>query len=228
MGWTTRLLERIKRRRWAPAACLLMGLLTGCATYECNRDARIARHAGASGQLPPPNGAATLEILHGQAQKAEASDFVVTLDEWTMDGIELGPHGQRHLAAIARRLTTGPANGAGPVNYPVVLEPGFDANVNETRRQVLVRLLLANGVADANDRVIIAYPQAEYLFGDQAEYTYWGLIYPNRNRGAYGGAGFNNYGTNGFRGGYGVGGYGLGGLGGYGGLGVGGYGLFGF
>jgi hypothetical protein len=223
MGWTTRLLERIKRRRWAPAACLLLGLLTGCANYEANRDSRIARHAGASGGLPEPNGAYTFRILEAQAEKAEASDFVVSLDEWTLDGIELGPHGQRHLAAMARRLTTGP----GPVNYPVVLEPGFDANVNETRRQVLVTHLLRNGVADANDRVIIAYPQAEYFYGDQAEYTYWGLIYPNRNRNLNNGLGYGNNGYNGLRGGYGMGG--LGGLGTFGGLGGGGgFGLFGF
>jgi hypothetical protein len=200
--------------------------MTGCMSYEANREGRIARHAGASGQLPEPNGAHTFRILEGQAEKAEASDFVVSLDEWTMDGIELGPHGQRHLAAMARRLTTGP----GPVNYPVVLEPGFDGNVNETRRQVLVTNLIRNGVADANDRVIIAYPQAEYFYGDQVEYTYWGLIYPNRNRGLNGGLGYGGYGLNGLnglnggRGGLGA----FGGLGGVGGLGVGGFGLFGF
>jgi hypothetical protein len=223
MGWKHRLLERLKQLRWGPAACLLLGLLVGCVNYEANRDSRIAKHAGSSGVLPAPNGFFTHQIFEAQAEKAEATDFVVTLDEWTLDGVELGPHGQRHLAAMARRLTVGP----GPVNYPVVLEPGCDPAVNDTRRQVLVTLLARNGVADADQRVIIAYPQAEYLYGDQAEYTYWGLIYPNRNRGLYNGYGFNNYGLNGLRGyglGAGLGGFGLGGFG----LGATGFGLFGF
>jgi hypothetical protein len=222
MGWKSRLLERIKQLRWwTPAAYLLVGLLAGCMNYEANRDSRIAKHAGTSGILPEPNGFFTRQIEEAQAEKAEASDFVVTLNEWTMDGLELGPHGQRHLAAMARRLTTGP----GPVNYPVVLEPGCDPAVNDTRRQVLVTCLARNGVADADQRVIIAYPQAEYLYGDQAEYTYYGLIYPNRNRGLNNGAGFNNFGLNGFRGGLGLG---VNGLGGFGGLGATGFGLFGF
>jgi hypothetical protein len=217
MGWTTRLLERIKELRWAPAALLLLGLLMGCANHQANRDSHIARAAGSSGALPEPNGAFTRRIIEAQAEKAEASDFVVSLDEWTSDGVELGPHGQRHLAAMARRL--------GTVSYPVVLEPGFDPAVNDTRRQVLVTALARNGVPDADARVIIAYPQAEWLYGDEAPLIYNNMIYSGQGRGLYNGLYNGRYGLNGYRNNLGYGGY----FGSYGlGWGGGAFGLFGY
>jgi len=82
--------------------------------------------------------------------------------------------------------------------YPVVLQPDDDAPLNEKRRAVVVNNLTALGIFDAAARVVIHYPEAEGLFGDEAEPKYQHMISPRNYGGGYlGGA------TGGFLGGYG-------------------------
>jgi len=113
------------------------------------------------GAVAPPNGSHVREFQHLQAVKAEADDFVIYKNEWCRGGAVPGPFGLYHLNEIARRAVGSP--------FPVVIQPDLDPAVNESRREVVVRHLLAAQVADAQTRVIIALPQAEGMSGLDAE-----------------------------------------------------------
>jgi hypothetical protein len=110
--------------------------------------------------VAPPNGTHVREFQHLQTVKAEADDFVIYKNEWYLGGTTPGPFGLYHLNEIARRAPGSP--------FPVVIQPELDPTVNETRRDVVVKHLLATGVPDARTRVIIALPQAEGLAGEDA------------------------------------------------------------
>jgi hypothetical protein len=178
------------------------------------------------GAIPPCTGTHVREIMKTQAELAEADDFVIYEHEWLYDPVALcgsirpGPYGSYHLTQIAKRLPTAP--------FPVLIQVNPDDRLNEGRRVVVVQYLKANGIEDAETRVIIGFPQAEPLYGEEAVGTFrQGYIYPwvNGARGGYGGYGGGAGGYGGIGGG--VGGYGgigggtggiLGGLGGMGGL----------
>jgi hypothetical protein len=209
---------------WAGSVAL--GLLGGCVPWEsgpetCAQHGPSAIFHGGSADgdrvgggshhppplVPEPNGAFVHKMEEIQANKAEESDFVFFLDEWYQGGTQLGPHGLYHLGAIVPRLPNVP--------FPVVVQPTPDAALNENRRQVIVAALAKHGVPEADQRVIVAFPTAEGLYGEEAPRIYLQMIYPRAfgGQGAYGGSG-----PFGFGGGFGgFGGYGYGGLGFYGG-----------
>jgi hypothetical protein len=176
---------------------------------------------------PAVTGTYTRQLFDLQAAKAEADDFVIYKNEWYMGGTKLGPFGSYHITEIVRRLAEVP--------FPVVLQPQIgDPALDLARRDVVVRALAEAGMPDADQRVIIAYPQAEGLYADiQAQRAYLFMMLPGiySFRLLYGGG----YGLGLFGGGlYGAGlyggGFGLGGLGGglYGGGGIfGGFGTWG-
>jgi hypothetical protein len=124
------------------------------------------------GAIPPPVGTRVNTVLHGQAFRAEAADFVVHKHEWYLGGREPGPYGRRHLATIGARL---PAVPFAVVVEPVEPEelpqasPASIAELNEARRLRVVEALLACGIEDANQRVVLGYPRAEGLAGSSAE-----------------------------------------------------------
>jgi hypothetical protein len=167
---------------------------------------------------PAVTGTYTRQLFDQQAAKAEADDFVIYKNEWYMGGTQLGPFGSYHITEIVRRLPEVP--------FPVVIQPQIgDPALDMTRRDVVVRALASAGVPDPDQRVLIAYPQAEGLYADiQAQRTYLFMMLPGTYsfRLLYGGGGFGLYG--GFPGAGTLGGYG--GLGGFGGL-YGGGGIFG-
>jgi hypothetical protein len=99
----------------------------------------------------------------------------------------------------------------------VVIEPSLDYELNEARRQVIVDYLAQYGVPNPQDRVILAFPQAGGLYGDEAEirsYLFLLSSYGYGQFGTFGGLGFGGLGR------FGLGGFGqfglLGGLGGFG------------
>jgi hypothetical protein len=198
----------LRRHQWLCASLLGTGLtLTGPAhgqeieggtmigagpgRVHCDRCANIP-----PGVQPAPPGTYVNKFIHVQAAKAETDDFVLYKHMWFNGGTELGPLGRYQLDLITRRLPTVP--------FPVVIETSKDDQLDSQRRGVIVALLRARGFTDP-DRVIVAYPIAEGLRGDEAVLVYNGLI----NLGA----------------GLGGGGFGPGGLGGLGGLGFPGFGL---
>src|SRR6185369_8041459 len=102
--------------------------------------------------------------------------FTIYITEWFRGGTDLGPFGVHHLGDIVRRLPTSP--------FPVVLEPHLDSRLNETRRQFIVNILNNQGITDAETRVVVAYPQAEGLYGEEAERIFVDML---QNHSGYGG-----------------------------------------
>jgi len=166
---------------------------------------------------PAVTGTYTRQLFDQQAAKAEADDFVIYKNEWYMGGTHLGPFGSYHITEIVRRLAGVP--------FPVVIQPQIgDPALDLTRRDVVVRALAEAGVPNPDQRVLIAYPQAEGLYADiQAQRTYYFMMLPGTYsfRLLYGGGGFGLFG-----GGFPGLGLGTGGGGGFGGL-YGGGGIFG-
>jgi hypothetical protein len=162
------------------------------------------------GAIPLPPGSHVHSIFDAQCAKAEADDFVFYKHEWYLGGRELGPYGRYHLNEVTKRLRKVP--------FPVVIQPTADRELNEIRRQLIVQYLKLNDIPDAELRVLVAFPEAEGLFGEEAERIYILTVGAGRGGGAYG-AGVTPFG--GVRGGFpGIGG---GGAGGVGGIGVGGF-----
>jgi hypothetical protein len=142
------------------------------------------------GAIPPPNGTYVRRWQELQAMRAGEDDFVVYKHEWCQGGPALGPYGRWHLGQIIKRLGGSP--------YTVVIQPDGDEGLNEARRLLIVTALAQAGVPDAARRVVVDFPKAEGLSGEEAERIY---------RRQFGGAG-------GYGGGGGSSGGGYGGVGG--------------
>jgi hypothetical protein len=226
---------------WTAGLGLAAG--SGCASRSVVPDGcepgpghgRCGRHFGArlhnlcvdncsdipKGAIPAPAGAHTLNYLNRQSDKAEADDFAIYYNEWTEGTTEFGPFGTTHIEQIARRL---PA-----VSFPVVIQPvppderdpegvAKSRALNAARKAAVIDLLAKANVENAKDRVVVAYPTAEGLFGEEGERIYPQMI----QGGGLGGGGLGGGGLGG-GGGFGGGGFGGGGFGG-GGFGGGGFG----
>jgi hypothetical protein len=166
------------------------------------------------GAQPAPLGTYVNRWIDLQQTKAESDDFVLYKHMWYRGGTTLGPLGLYQLDLITRRLPGVP--------FPVVIETSKNEKLDEQRREVVAALLAMRGMNDPT-RVIVAYPIAEGLFGDEAPRVYNGLLGLNN---FFGGGLFGSFGT-GFGAGFGgFGGFG-GGFGGFGGFG-GGFNPFGF
>ena len=211
--------ERPRRRLLPPwTALMLPGALAGCHTGDHRSDGpRSTCPTAPKGSIPPPYGTHANAIFNGQAQRAEAEDFVIPKNVWYLGGNEPGPDGRRRLMSIAARYAAEP--------YPNViaeLEPEefpdepkqFAATSNEARRRRVVEFLVASGAADAETRVFVGRPTAEGLYGTTAA-----AIGNQYLQGEGGGGSNGNFSGNGSGGGSGVGG--VGGVGGGFGGGVG-------
>jgi hypothetical protein len=133
------------------------------------------------GAMPMPNGWYARTWNARMNFRASAERFVVHYHEWYMGGLTLGPYGETHVAGIAADLPKVP--------FPV-----------EARRRVVVELLLARGIPDAERRVVVGFSEAE------------GYRYDDLPRGRQGAGGLR--GSGGVGGFGGTGGVGAGGLGG--------------
>lgn len=166
--------------------------------------------------MPRPLGSSVRTHFEMQRQGAARSDFVINLHEWYQGGAALGPEGRRHVGELAQRMQT--------EQHPIVLEPAepdlkVSPNIetaiqlarvtDQNRRLAVIQQLAASGSIGIDSRVIVAYPQAEGLRGDETTRVFQRL----NSRGNGGGGGGNGNGT----GGGGGGGFGGGGGGGFGG-----------
>jgi hypothetical protein len=139
------------------------GKRSKCSVWNCFARAPAATSArGAPRRQPAPAG-----YLHQwmgrQASKAEADDFVLYNHMWYMGGTTLGPLGKYQLDMIARRLNREP--------FPVVIATSKDPAVDQARREAVLATLAQVGFADPT-RVIIAFPAAEGLYGEEAFRVY--------------------------------------------------------
>jgi hypothetical protein len=179
---------------WLGSGIVIPSLLAGCMTSNSLVDRCSSIPAGA---IPQPIGTHTNEIFSRQVTKAEPDQFVIYLYEWRGDTAFLGPFGSGHIHRMAERLPKVP--------FPVVIEPDIDAALNEARRAAVVGYLEKNGITNAQRLVTIGIPQAEGIYGEEAERIYRGMIYSRSNN--YGGGNQNNFGGNqGFGLGQGLGG----------------------
>ena len=112
------------------------------------------------GAIPMPAGTAVRTWDGLMARKAAADRFVIYLHEWYMGGQSLGPYGCSHLQRIAAALPCNPVL--------VVLEPEPSPVVNENRRLQIVHMLQSVGIADAERRVVVAFPSAEGMWSLEA------------------------------------------------------------
>jgi hypothetical protein len=183
MAWPTRIFG---------AGALALGLVSGC--YPWNSEMVDGGPHGMPVMMPEPNGSFVNKMQEVQVGKAQASNFVFFLDEWYKGGTVLGPYGSYHLNRIVPKLAEVP--------YPVVIQPSLDAALNEARRAQMVAALAKCGVAEPDHRVIVAFPEAEGLNGEEAPRLYCEML--RSHNGLFG------YGAYGAYGGYG----------GYGGLGA--------
>jgi hypothetical protein len=138
---------------------------------------------------PAPAGTYVNRWFFLQDQKAELDDFVIYQNMWHRGGTELGPMGRYYLDLIANRLPRTP--------FPIVIETSLDDRLDEARREVLITLLERRGLTDPT-RVIVAYPIAEGLLGEEAP-----RIAAFYLLGGYGFGGYGGYGGFGFGGGFG-------------------------
>lgn len=169
--------------------------------------------------MPRPLGTSVRMHNEMQRQGGARSAFVINQHEWFQGGETLGPGGRRHVAEIAQRMQT--------EQQQVVIEPAEpDLKVypnmqfavqqaqatDQNRRMAVIQQLAASGAVGADSRVVIAYPQAEGLRGDQSSRIFRQLNNNNNGGGGLGGGGGGLGGGGG--GGFGGGGGGLGGGGG--------------
>ena len=145
-------------RRRGPIGLLLLAAvaMSGC---QSDRGCRSCNDI-TPGAIPLPNGTYACQWIDAHAARAAQDDFVVYQYEWSAEETKLTQFGQRHVAAIAERLATEP--------YPVVIESSSDENLDATRRAAMLEALAGHGVPIDADRVIIAHPEAEGLYGEEA------------------------------------------------------------
>jgi hypothetical protein len=137
------------------------------------------------GALPAPPGTYVNRFIDVQDTLAETDDFVIYKHMWLRNGTTLGPLGRYQLDMIAKRLPTVP--------FPVVVATSKNDELDEARREYIVSMLSMRGLTDPT-RVIVAYPVAEGLHGEEAERIYVGFLrvggYPGAIPGVTGVAGF--------------------------------------
>ena len=119
------------------------------------------------GAQPVPPGTYINRFIQIQDTNAQADDFVIYKHMWFQGGKALGPLGRYQLDLISKRLPTVP--------FPVVIETSQNAELDEARRDAILALLVQRGFEDPS-RVIVAYPVAEGLYGDEAEQIATGYL----------------------------------------------------
>ncbi len=162
------------------------------------------------GAIPQNSGTYTCQWQTAQAERAEQDDFVIYLNEWSLRTTTLAHCGQAHLARLADRL---PACAT-----PVIVQPSGEPELDQARQSAIVELLAARGVGIPSDRVVIATPKAEGLYGFEAPRIIRGYSQTGTFSSGAGGTGVGfgggagtNFGT-GFGSGYGGGGFNTGGF----------------
>lgn len=160
--------KKLIRRLLAAAAGTAVVATLGCCTNWTDYYQRpVAR----------PLGSISDSVWRKQEANAERSDFVVHLHEFQSESPILNTDGEDHVKQIAHRLSNGheaqviverSRNAARPdtlYRYRVHPDPDLDMR----RRDVVVKSLVAMGIADADSRVVVAPALApNYRAGERA------------------------------------------------------------
>ncbi len=195
---------------------------TGCASGNCGggRGSLMAGRGGICtsidrcavvppGALPAQNGSSVRAYHKVQKENADLDKYVVYQNEWYMNGTELGPYGLNHVFLTAKRLCA--------VNVPVIVQASPDGQLNEIRRLKIVEHLVRLGVpGNVDGRVVIGFPEALDLDGNEAPRIYSQMLTPSQGQNnGFGSSSFGN--ISGFNNNFSSGAAGIGGFGGFGG-----------
>lgn len=187
---------------YLPAIALAAMLVSGC-HYNKHSDSQIPYDSVA------PLGTISDDIWQKQEENGEASDFVIHESEFVGTTAKLNAAGEDHIKQIAVRMVSTP--------FPVVIEPS-SMSVNESdkykypvngnddldmhRRNVIVKMLAAMNVRDADERVVVSPAITPGFEGFEA-YKAYNNGFRNRGNGGVGGA-FGGFGGGGLGGGGGI------------------------
>jgi hypothetical protein len=193
----------MKLIHWIPLALVCLAA-TGCANCCCGDGHGHGRghgglFGGASGAAhdrPFPLGQVTDSFWETQQTNAEAADFIFYDHEFRfdtrshVDTAELAPGGKKKLMQVALRLEHVP--------FPVVIEEsqhGDRPELDEARRQTVIRELNRLGVTNADGRVVVASAFVEGITAIEGENAYMSVLGDGFGRGSGGyGRRFGGYG----------------------------------
>jgi len=157
--------------------------LIGCSlvfsTVGC-QGRRLAREIYEAPSSPTPLGTLSDDIWQNQEVNAEAADFIVHQHEFQQDSLRLNTGGEDHIKQIAARLRDYD-------DFPIVVErsmmtpredtefkypvhPNVELDLN--RRLVVVKSLVALGIDNADELVVVAPTFAPGIKGTEAERAY--------------------------------------------------------
>ena len=164
---------------------------SGCSTCGChwwNPGSWGCGSATSRMQVPDvlPLGSVTRAHWHAMQTNGEAADFVMYRNEFVDNSSELGPYGRDHIAEIAARMPSTP--------FPVIVQRSWnnaDPELDQVRRDIVVRVLTDLGNQDANQRVVVSQPYSNGINSMEAEQDYgqFRRIRGNRGGGISGGGG---------------------------------------
>jgi hypothetical protein len=100
-----------------------------------------------------PLGSISRAHWHMMETNGEAADFVIHYNEFTDNSSELTPYGRDHIAEIAARMSSSP--------FPVIVQRTLnnaDPELDQVRRDLVVRVLTDLGNPDADQRTVVSQP----------------------------------------------------------------------
>ncbi|MFO1019101.1 MAG: hypothetical protein U0903_00150 [Planctomycetales bacterium] len=186
--------------RWkklTTAALLLAGVSSGCCSWGWRTAGRFA--------IPErlPLGSVNRAHYHAMQTNAEATDFVINLNEFEADTTQLTRDGRDHLLEVGARMRSAP--------FPVLVERcenNSNPELDSDRRVVVARYLAEMGNPDAEQRTIVGTPYSRGINSFEGEWDYYrqfgfrGTTFGNFNSGSqfggFGGGGFGGWGGAGF------------------------------
>ena len=184
----------MKLTNWIPLALICLAA-TGCANCCCGGHGRSGHGSGAAHDRPFPLGQVTDSFWETQQTNAEAADFIFYDHEFRydtrthVDTAELAPGAKKKLMQVALRLEHVP--------FPVVIEESQHSarpELDEARRQTIIRELNRLGVTGADGRVVVASAFAEGFTGVEGENAYSTVLGPSAGGGGGFGRRFGGYG----------------------------------
>jgi hypothetical protein len=132
-----------------------------------------------------PLGSIVRSHWHVMETNAEASDFIIYRCEFVDGSSELTPAGRSHISEIAARMPAVP--------FPVIVEQSVnnsDPEVDQIRRELVVRVLTDLGNADAARRTFVSQPYGNGLNSLEAEQDFGRFRSVRRNgNNGFGGTG---------------------------------------
>lgn len=132
-----------------------------------------------------PLGAVNRAHWHMMETNGEAADFVIYRNEFVDNSSELTPYGRDHIAEIAARMPSTP--------FPVLVQRSLnnaDPELDNLRRDIVVRVLTDLGNQDAAQRTVISQPYSNGINSMEGEQDY-GRFRNIRGQNNFGGGGAN-------------------------------------